>query len=141
VTKGKASQSFAHLKNPTQISRRLTPCDRSISPTINTNNHTQTNTSCTNIYDTVIPMNSTPDRSTPIYELEWTHNYKQLMERNDISIIELPIVPQPDLVPSMDYFQQQHPYHQILANKTKTSDSMRRANMLKQIKDDTAFLY
>jgi hypothetical protein len=59
-----------------------------------------------------------------------------------ISVIELPSSSPPDLVPSIHYFQQkQHPYDKFLANRKKTSDSMRRAHMLKRLKDDAAFLY
>jgi hypothetical protein len=151
ITKGKGSQTFAHPKNPPQIPRRFTLQDRSIS-SIDMTNNAQTNSSCTNIYDTVIPItnvNPSPDRSTPIYETEWTHNYKQLMmnkipsiEKNAISVIQLPSTTQPDLLPSLHYFQQQHhPYDKFLANRTQSSDSTRRANMLKQINDDAAFLY
>ena len=89
--------------------------------------------------------------STPIYETEWTHSLRQLMmitssiENEPISVIELPSPP-PDLVPSMtqqplDYFQQHNPYDKFLANRSAISDSMRRANMLRQIKDNAAFLY
>jgi len=62
---------------------------------------------------------------------------------NDMSVIELPSSSEPpDLVPSGHYFQQQqHPYAKFLANRKRTSDSMRRANMLKRLKDDAAFLY
>jgi hypothetical protein len=94
---------------------------------------------------------STPDISTPIYETEWTHSLRQLMmtttpsmRNQGVSVIELPPVP-PDLVPStkqsFDYFQQQNPYDKFLASRTRTSDSMRRANMLRRLKDDAAFLY
>ena len=63
------------------------------------------------------------------------------IKENGISVIELPSSP-PDLVPSIYYFQQrQHPYDKFLANRTKTSDSMRRANMLRRLKDDAVFLY
>jgi hypothetical protein len=61
-----------------------------------------------------------------------------------ISVIELPQAP-PDLVPSIppsaDYFQQQNPYDKFLAGRSTTSDSMRRNNMLRRLKDDAAFLY
>lgn len=94
---------------------------------------------------------SPSDISTPIYETEWTHNLRQLMMsttspigNEGVSVIELSAVP-PDLVPStkkpIDYFQQQSPYDKFLANRTTTSDSMRRANMLRRLKDDAAFLY
>jgi len=61
-----------------------------------------------------------------------------------VSVIDLP-PPPPDLVPSTkqssDYFQQQSPYDKFLASRSSTSDSMRRANMLRRLKDDAAFLY
>jgi len=63
---------------------------------------------------------------------------------NGMSVIELPSSSSepPDLVPSGHYFQQQqHPYAKFLANRKRTSDSMRRANMLQRLKDDAAFLY
>jgi hypothetical protein len=120
-------------------------------------NNNQTHLTCTNIYETVLPtINSninkisTSDIPTPIYETEWTHNLRQLMMSTSsignegISVIELPPAP-PDLVPSTkqssDYFQQQNPYGKFLASRSATSDSMRRANMLRRLKDDAAFLY
>jgi hypothetical protein len=97
-----------------------------------------------------INKTSISDISTPIYETEWTHNLRQLMRlpsaigNEGVSVIELPLAP-PDLVPSRkqssDYFQQQNPYGKFLASRTTTSDSMRRANMLRRLKDDAAFLY
>jgi hypothetical protein len=157
---GVCSRPFTYIKNTndrTQISRRFTPHDRSISPAIVSINTTRIPSSdsdnsnqCTNIYETVIPIPthiSSSDISTPIYETEWKHSLKQLMmhgtssmENNGVSIIELPLSPL-DLVSSKDYFQQQHPYDKVLANRTKTSDSTRRANMLRRLKDDAAFLY
>jgi hypothetical protein len=66
------------------------------------------------------------------------------VENDGVSIIELPPAP-PDLVPSSkqspDYFQQQNPYDKFLASRTTTSDSTRRVNMLRRLKDDAAFLY
>ena len=127
-------------------------------------NHNQTSSNCTNIYETVLPTTtiaatnnnnnnniSMSDISSPIYETEWTHSLRQLMmatsssiDTEDISVIELPSAP-PDLLPSTnqssDYFQQQNPYDKFLANRSTVSDSMRRANMLKQLKDNAAFLY
>lgn len=64
--------------------------------------------------------------------------------KENISVIELPSAP-PDLVSSTtqstDYFQQQNPYDKFLARRSTTSDSMRRTNMLRRLKDDAAFLY
>ncbi|CAF1116095.1 unnamed protein product [Rotaria sp. Silwood1] len=163
-TTGVDSRPFAYIKNPndcTQILRRLPQCDRSISPSVvsidmtrissfesDTNN--QTNSPCTNIYETVIPItnnNLSSEQSTPIYETEWKHSLKQIMmskiptiEKNVISVIELPSLPS-NLVSSNHYFQQQYLYEKFLANRTKTSDSMRRATMLKRLNDDAAFLY
>lgn len=61
-----------------------------------------------------------------------------------IAVVGLPSIP-PDLVPSTrpssDYFQQQNPYDKFLASRSQTSDSMRRTNMLRRLKDDAAFLY
>ena len=112
----------------------------------------------TNIYETVLPIinsttnnkPSTPEITIPIYETEWTHNLRQLMvdtspiQNDGISFIELPPVP-PDILPSTnqpaDYFQQHNPYDKFLAKRSTTSDSMRRANMLRRLKDDAAFLY
>ena len=111
----------------------------------------------TNIYEAVLPTHHIPpnkssssDTPTPIYETEWTHNIRELMmatssiRTDGIAIAGLPSIP-PDLVPSnrqsSDYFQQQNPYDKFLANRSKTSDSMRRANMLRRLKDDAAFLY
>lgn len=160
-----ASRPFSYIKNlndRTQILRRFTQRERSIpSSTIpipipiarissspNDFNH-QTNLNSTNIYETVLPT-ATMDLSPPIYESEWTHNLRQLMfatssmDKRAVSVIELPTVP-PDLLPttahSVDYFQQHNLYDKFLASRTTTSDSMRRANMLKQLKDDAAFLY
>jgi len=110
----------------------------------------QTNSPTTNIYETVIPTtnnNSSSDRVIPIYETEWTHHLKRLMmnkipstKENGISVIGLSSPP--DLLPSVHYFQQQqHPYDKLLENRKKTSDSMRRTNMLRRLKDDAAFLY
>ena len=66
------------------------------------------------------------------------------IQNEGIAVIGLPSIP-PDLVPatrqSSDYFQQQNPYDKFLANRSQTSDSMRRANMLRRLKDDAAFLY
>ncbi len=99
-----------------------------------------------------INKTSTSDIVTPIYETEWTHSLRQLMMTTTtpsigneaISVINLPPAP-PDLVPSTkqssDYFQQQSPYGKFLASRSSTSDSMRRANMLRRLKDDAAFLY
>ncbi len=142
-----------------QISRQVKPNDHSNSPTdisidITRNspssNGTRTNSPGANIYESVISnMNSLSGRATPIYETEWTHNLQKLIMRkrpsminNGISVIKLPRSSPPDLVPSIHYFQQkQHPYDKVLASRKNTSDSMRRANMLKRIKDDSAFLY
>ena len=115
------------------------------------------NASCTNIYETVVTTtNISPakDVSIPIYETEWTHNLRQLMlstsprDNAGVAVIELPSSPPPDLVssihqqpPAMDYFQQQHPHDKFLTSRTRTSDSMRRTNMLRRLKDDAAFLY
>ncbi|CAF1228982.1 unnamed protein product [Rotaria sordida] len=163
-TKGVDSRPFTYIKNPndcTQILRRLPLDDRSISPSVisidmtrisslesDTNN--QTNSPCTNIYETVIPIinnNSSFDQSTPIYETEWKHSLKQIMmskipsiEKNVISVIELPSL-QSNLISSNHYFQQQYLYEKFLANRTKRSDSIRRANILKRLNDDAAFLY
>lgn len=129
-------------------------------------NNTQTNSSSTSskIYEAVnsnTNTNSSPDRATPIYETDWTHNLKRLLmnkkpfiKRRSMSVIEIPTSSSsssiassssptpPDLVPSTHYFQQQqHPYAKFLENRKRTSDSMRRANMLKRLKDDAAFLY
>jgi hypothetical protein len=61
-----------------------------------------------------------------------------------VSVIGLSSIP-PDLLPSTKqsshYFQQQDPYDKFLASRSTTSDSMRRANMLRRLKDDAAFLY
>jgi hypothetical protein len=66
------------------------------------------------------------------------------IEKEGVSVIELPSAP-PDLIPPtkppLDYFQQQNPYDKFLAGRSKTSDSTRRANMLRRLKDDAAFLY
>ena len=102
----------------------------------------------TNIYESLLStsqIQSSLNRSTPIYESEWTPHLQKLrrkklslMKNKGISIIELP----PDLVPPIHYFQQkEHPYDQILANRLNPSDSIRRAQMLQRIKDDSAFLY
>lgn len=108
-------------------------------------NNNQTNSSCTNIYETVIPttnINSSSDQSTPIYEAEWRHSLKQIvmntmpvLEKNIISVSELPSLP------SDNHFQQQNPYGKFLENRTSTSDSVRRANILRRLNDDAAFLY
>ena len=125
-------------------------------------NHNQVHSNSMNIYETVLPTTSTvnkittlpPDVSPPIYEKEWTHNLRQLMmttmaassaiDNKSISVIELPLAP-PDLVSStnqsLDYFQQHNPYDKFLASRMTTSDSTRRANMLRRLKDDAAFLY
>ena len=119
--------------------------------------HRKTNSpSTTNIYETVLPGTpnvSASHRTTPIYEPDWTQNFHKLFMKkpspsklNTVSVINpaaTTIVPiQPDLVSSIHYFQQkQHPYDKFLANRKTTTDSMRRANMLRKIKDDTAFLY
>ncbi|CAF3149036.1 unnamed protein product [Rotaria sp. Silwood2] len=132
-----------------------------ISSSENDNNN-QTNSNSTNIYETVLPTinnnnndTSTSDISTPIYETEWTHSLRQLMmtttttttssiKDEAISVIEVSSTP-PDLVPlarqSSDYFQQQNLHDKFLANRPTISDSMRRANMLRQLKDNAAFLY
>lgn len=140
--------------------RQIPQCDRSISPSVvsidmirmssfENDARNQSNSPCTNIYETVIPItnnNSVSDLSTPIYETEWKHNIKQMMnkmpsiDKNLISVIELPETT-PDLTQTNHYFQQQYLYEKFLANRTKTSDSMRRANMLKRLNDDAAFLY
>lgn len=66
------------------------------------------------------------------------------IRNDDLTVVGLPSIP-PDLVPanrqSSDYFQQQNPYGKFLATRCQTSDSMRRANMLRRLKDDAAFLY
>jgi hypothetical protein len=66
------------------------------------------------------------------------------IETTGVSVIGLPSVP-PDLLPSTKqsthYFQQQNPYDKFLAGRSTTSDSMRRENMLRRLKDDAAFLY
>ena len=159
---------FSYIKNTNdraQIQRRLTPQDRSIpleavaldvtripSPDIDTK--LSTDTSSTNIYESVLPtanIHCTSDVSIPIYESEWKHSLGHLIlsaraanAKDSVAVIELPSPP-PDLVSptpaSMNYFQQQNPYDKFLANRTATSDSMRRANMLRRLKDDAAFLY
>ncbi|CAF0730546.1 unnamed protein product [Adineta steineri] len=130
--------------------------------TLENDNNNQINSNSTNIYETVLPTTPSTNNSissditTPIYEKEWTHNLRQLMmpqpplsssvaiENEGISIIELPSPP-PDLISSTkqstDYFQQQNPYDKFLSSRSTTSDSMRRANMLRRLKDDAAFLY
>jgi len=154
-----------------QILRRFTQQERSIPaaavsidvtriPSYESDKNNPINLNSTNIYETVLPAtnndnnNNIPssDLSTPIYEKEWTHNLRQLMmtttssliETEGISVIELPLPP-PDLLPSTkqssDYFQQQNPYDKFLSSRLKTSDSTRRANMLRRLKDDAAFLY
>jgi hypothetical protein len=123
-----------------QISRQFTSHDRSISPAVisldvtrvsssESDNNIQRNSPCTNIYETVIPVTNLDwslDPSTPIYETEWTHNLKQFMANR---------------IPSTHYFQQKHPHDRVLANRARTSNSMRRNKMLKRLKDDAAFLY
>ncbi|CAF1192249.1 unnamed protein product [Rotaria sordida] len=139
-----------------------------ISSSENDNNNNQTNSNSTNIYETVLPTTSTTtttnnnnnnnnntstsDIPTPIYETEWTHNLRQLMmatttssiTNEGISVIKVSSAP-PDIVPSIkqtsDYFQQKNPHDKFLANRTTISDSMRRTTMLKQLKDNAAFLY
>ncbi len=141
-------KSNDHSNSPTSISIDLTRNSPSSS------NGTRSHSPGQNIYESVISssnINSLSDRATPIYETEWTHNLQKLIMRkrparvnNGISVIKLPTSSSspPDLVPSIHYFQQkQHPYDKFLANRQNTSDSMRRANMLKRIKDDSAFLY
>ncbi|CAF3642682.1 unnamed protein product [Rotaria sp. Silwood1] len=132
-----------------------------ISSSENDNNN-QTNSNSTNIYETVLPTttnnnnhnhnSTTSDMSSPIYETEWTHSLRQLMmatgpssiKNEGISVIEVSSTP-PDIVPSTkqssNYFQQQNLYDKFLANRTTISDSMRRTNMLRQLKDNAAFLY
>jgi hypothetical protein len=165
------SRPFSYIKNTNdraQIQRRFTSNDRSISsatsrpseikrmPSSDSESEHPSNASCTNIYETVVTTaNVSPpkDVSIPIYETEWTHNLRQLMlsqtarENGGVAVIELPSSP-PDLVssihqhpPPMDYFQQQNPHDKFLTSRTRTSDSMRRANMLRRLKDDAAFLY
>ncbi|UJR30081.1 hypothetical protein I4U23_017623 [Adineta vaga] len=166
--KGPCVRPFSYIKNTNdraQILRRLTPQEHSIpaaaisidvtqlpSPPLDDTNLINSNS--VNIYETVLPTTNppslSPDVTTPIYETEWTHSLRQLMmptaniENEKISIIQLPSVP-PDLVssttPSTDYFQQKNPYGKFLASRTTTSDSMRRTNMLRRLKDDAAFLY
>ncbi|CAF2159985.1 unnamed protein product [Rotaria magnacalcarata] len=163
--KGVDSRPFTYINNAndcTKILRRLPHYDRSTSPSIvsidmarmssfETENHNQTHSPCTNIYETVIPItsnNALSDQSAaPIYETEWKHSLKHIMmnripliEKNTISVIELPSLT-PDFTPTNQYFQQQYLYERFLANRTKVSDSMRRANMLKRLNDDAAFLY
>lgn len=106
----------------------------------------------TNIYESLLStsrLQSSLPRPTPIYETEWTPHLQKLrrkklslMKNKGISIIELPTSFPPDLVPPIHYFQQkQHPYDQILTNRMNPTDSIRRAQMLQRIKDDSAFLY
>lgn len=143
------------LNDRIQISRQVKSSESS-SPSID---HTQSShsidtsqshSSNTNIYESLLSTTriqspSINHPSTPIYETEWTPHLQKLrrkklslMKNKDISIIELP----PDLVPPIHYFQQkQHPYDEILANRTNTTDSIRRAHMLQRLKDDSAFLY
>lgn len=156
------NRPFSYIKNHdnrTQISRHNSsnqPTIASIDITRSSTslNSTQPNSSPTDIYETVnstTNMHSSSDLATPIYETEWTNNLKRLMmhkrpliKRNSMSVIELPSSSSttPDLVPSIHYFQQQqNPYAKFLANRRKTSDSMRRTNILKRLKDDAAFLY
>ena len=165
------SRPFSYIKNindRAQILRRFTQHESSIPTTpvsidvtrvssSESDNNPQTNSNSTNIYEAVLPTTnthpektSTSDTSTPIYETEWTHNLRQLMivtsdmGNEGISVIGLPSVP-PDLLPSTkqssDYFQQKNPYEKFLASRSTTSDSVRRANMLRRLKDDAAFLY
>ena len=162
---------FSYIKNindRTQILRRFAQPDQSklpkstavpiqISSISSPHNDIkcQTYLNSANIYETVpttliTNQTSTKDVPVPIYESEWTHNLRQLMmatsakDNRSVSVIELPPAP-PDLLPttnpSIDYFQQHNPYDKFLASRTPTSDSMRRANMLKQINNDAAFLY
>jgi hypothetical protein len=156
------NQPFSYIKkcnNRAKISRPPKPYDRSNSPAVASIDIARISSSVndpqTNIYETVnstTKINSLSNRATPIYETEWTHNLRRLMmnkipliKENGISAIELPSSSSsssPDLVPSTHYFQQQqHPYAKFLADRKRTSDSMRRANMLQRLKDDASFLY
>ncbi|CAF1641144.1 unnamed protein product [Adineta ricciae] len=167
-TKGSCLRPFSYIKNTNDrahILRRFTPHERSTSsvavtldvtqlPSSLNDDSNQFHSNSVNIYETVLPPANQPslpcDVPSPIYETEWTHSLRQLMittanlEKENISIIELPSAP-PDLVSSTiqstDYFQQQNPYDKFLACRSTTSDSMRRTNMLRRLKDDAAFLY
>ncbi len=163
----KNTNDRAHiLRRFTQHERSIPPTAISLDVTrissTESDNNNQTNSNSTNIYETVMPTttttindnnNNTPttDISTPIYETEWTHNLRQLMmattssiENEGMSVIDLHPT-QPDLLSSTkqssDYFQQKNPYEKFLASRSTTSDSMRRTNMLRRLKDDAAFLY
>ena len=141
------------LNDRIQISRQVKssppPPSNDLTQSSNSIDTSQSHSSNTNIYESLLStsrLQSTPIHPpTPIYESEWTPHLQKLrrkklslMKNKDISIIELP----PDLVPPIHYFQQkQHPYDQILANRTNPTDSIRRAYMLQRLKDDSAFLY
>ncbi|CAF0841544.1 unnamed protein product [Didymodactylos carnosus] len=92
----------------------------------------------------------------PIYETDWTQNLRQLMRtmkhpqqhRTNVSIIELPyehythMMNQSnlyDMRPSSSHYSVHKPYN-FLANHT-SSESLRRTNILKRLRDDSAFLY
>ena len=59
---------------------------------------------------------------------------------NFISVIELSSLTS-DLVSSSHFFRQHYIYDKFLASRTKISESMRRANILKRLDDDAAFRY
>ena len=164
------SRPFSYIKNindRAQILRRFVQPERHVPiavvpidiTRISTSESDNNHQTPSNIYESVLPTTtsnnttaktSVSDNATPIYETEWTHNIQQLMmatspiEPQGVSVISLPSAP-PDLLPStkqsIHYFQQQNPYDKFLASRTTTSDSMRRANMLRRLKDDAAFLY
>ncbi|CAF0772692.1 unnamed protein product [Didymodactylos carnosus] len=119
-----------------------------------------------NIYETVgdhtvlkrhhHPLYLNEQQSQPIYETDWTQNLRRLMrtmkhsqqQRTYLSIIELPhehythMMSQPnlyDMKPLSPHYFIHNPY-KVLSNNT-TTESVRRSNILKRLRDDSAFLY
>ncbi|UJR16405.1 hypothetical protein I4U23_003308 [Adineta vaga] len=129
-----------------EVSRWSTPFNESCS-TVDIDSNDARLSPCANIYETVVPITNfscSVDRTTPIYETEWTHNLKQLIMPRKPSFEVVPISTiSCGLVPDTHYFpqQQQHPYDKVLSARAKASDSMRRNKMLKRLRDDAAFLY
>ena len=139
----------------------LSPTDQSISssiipvgaPRLGSFDHDpnlRTHSPCANIYETVLPTTnlvSNSNRSaTPIYETEWRSNVNHLLVNriqstniDPLSVLKLPSFSH--RTTSTDYFQQQHPYNRLFSSRILTSDSMRRTNILTQLKNDAAFLY
>lgn len=142
------------LNDRIEISRQVKSSDVSHPPIDLSQSSTsidasQSHSSNTNIYESLLSTSQIQPSSTPIYETEWTPHLQKLrrkklslMKNKGISMIELPPTYPPDLVPPIHYFQQkQHPYEQILTTRPNPTDSIRRAQMLQRIKDDSAFLY